>query len=66
MLKMFICPKCHNYRIVSRNPEPICFHCGDTLEKSGLDYIEFTNMSLEERVKYKTEFIKVNGITDKI
>ena len=25
MLRIFICPKCYNYRIVSRKPDAICF-----------------------------------------
>lgn len=58
MLKIFICPKCYNYRIVSRNPTAKCFHCGALLRESNIDYIEYTNMSGEQRSKYKDEFIK--------
>lgn len=58
MLRIFICPKCYNYRIVSRKPDAICFHCGETLHKSDLDYVEYIDMSEQERAKYKENFIK--------
>ncbi|NLP15972.1 MAG: hypothetical protein GX379_02870 [Clostridiales bacterium] len=58
MLKIFICPKCFNYRIVSRKPDAICFHCGATLHNSEIDYIAYSDMSEEERANYKQKFIK--------
>ena len=58
MLRIFICPKCYNFRIVSRNPDAICFHCGAKLHKSDLDYVEFIDMNEQERMKYKENFIK--------
>lgn len=67
MLRIFICPKCYNYRIVSRKPDAICFHCGAILHRSGLNYIEYTNMSEEERDKFKDSFIKrMMGYQEKI
>lgn len=58
MLRIFICPKCFNYRIVSRKPEAICFHCGAALYKSDLEYVEYADMSEKERARYKEKFIK--------
>jgi hypothetical protein len=58
MLHIFLCPKCFNYRIVSRNPDAICFHCGARLHKSDIDYVEYIDMSEKEREKYKQEFAK--------
>lgn len=58
MLHIFLCPKCFNYRIVSRKPDAICFHCGATLHKSDINYVEFIDMSEQEREKYKENFIK--------
>ncbi len=58
MLRIFICPKCFNYRIVSRKPEAICFHCGAALYKSDLEYAEYADMSEKERARYKEKFIK--------
>ena len=57
MLHIFICPKCFNFRIVSRKPDAICFHCGARLYKSDIDYIEYIDMSEQERDKYKESFI---------
>ncbi|TAH67243.1 MAG: DNA-directed RNA polymerase subunit M [Anaerolineaceae bacterium] len=57
MLHIFICPKCFNYRIVSRKPDAICFHCGATLHKSDIDYVEYIDMNEQERKKYKDKFI---------
>jgi hypothetical protein len=57
MLHIFLCPKCFNYRIVSRKPDAICFHCGARLHKSDIDYVEYIDMSEQERAKYKEGFI---------
>ena len=57
MLHIFLCPKCFNYRIVSRKPDAICFHCGATLYKSDIDYVEYIDMSEQERERYKEKFI---------
>ena len=57
MLHIFLCPKCFNYRIVSRKPDPICFHCGATLLKSDINYVEYIDMSKQERESYKEKFI---------
>ena len=58
MLHIFLCPKCYNYRIVSRKPDAICFHCGAPLYKSDINYVEYIDMSEDEREKYKESFIK--------
>lgn len=56
MLRIYICPKCYNFRMVSRKPDAVCFHCGSTLEKSELEYVEFMNMTEEERNTYKQSY----------
>lgn len=67
MLHIFLCPKCFNYRIVSRKPDAICFHCGAALYKSDINYIEYIDMSEQEREKYKESFIKrLNAYKDEI
>lgn len=58
MLRIYICPKCYNFRIVSRKPDAICFHCGTVLQKSELDYAEFVDMTEEQRERYKEKFVK--------
>lgn len=57
MLHIYICPKCFNYRIVSRNPDAVCFHCGAILFRSEIDYTEYIGMSEQDRLKYKEKFI---------
>ncbi|HHT98389.1 MAG TPA: DNA-directed RNA polymerase subunit M [Clostridiales bacterium] len=66
MLNMYICPKCLNYRIVSRNPNPECFHCGGHLDKTELDYIKFSEMEEEERNLYKENYKRTLNIKNKI
>ncbi len=56
MLRIYICPKCYNYRMVSRKPDAVCFHCGSTLDKCELEYIEFMNMTEEQRINYKENY----------
>ena len=58
MLRIFICPGCYNFRIVSRKPDAVCFHCGTTLEKSELEYTTYMNMSETERDDYKENYKK--------
>lgn len=58
MLRIYICPKCYNYRMVSRKPDAICFHCGSTLDKCEIEYMEFMNMTEEERNTYRENYKK--------
>ncbi len=58
MLRIYICPKCYNYRMVSRKPDAICLHCGATLDKCEVDYTEFVNMTDSDRMKYKENYKK--------
>ena len=56
MLRIYICPECYNFRMVSRKPDAVCFHCGTTLDKIELEYVEFMNMSEDERITYKDDY----------
>jgi hypothetical protein len=58
MLRIYICPKCYNFRMVSRKPDAICFHCGMNLVQCDLEYITYMNMTEEERNTYKENFKK--------
>lgn len=53
MLKIYICPKCFNYRIVSRKPDAICFHCGTNLIQCDLQYGAYMNMTEAERDEFR-------------
>ncbi len=56
MLRIYICPECYNFRMVSRKPDAICFHCGSVLEKCDLEYATYMNMTEEDRNSYKEDF----------
>lgn len=58
MLRIYICPKCFNFRMVSRKPSAICFHCGNTLTLCDLEYSRYMNMTEDERNIYKENFKK--------
>lgn len=57
MLRIYICPQCYNFRMVSRKPDAICFHCGTTLTQCKIDYSYYMNMTEEERNTYKLEYM---------
>jgi len=56
MLRIFICPDCYNFRIVSRKPDAICYHCGTPLVKSDLEYTTYMNMTEAARIIYKENY----------
>jgi len=56
MLRIYICPECYNFRMVSRKTDANCFHCGATLVKCDLDYSTFMNMSEAERITFKNNY----------
>jgi hypothetical protein len=58
MLKIYICPHCYNFRIVSRKPDAVCFHCGMILEQCDLDYGTYMNMTEEERNEFRNNLKK--------
>lgn len=57
MLRIYICPQCYNFRMVSRKPDAICFHCGAPLVKCDIEYSQYMVMTEEERNDYKGKFI---------
>lgn len=56
MLRIYICPKCYNFRMVSRKPDAICFHCGSTLDRCNVSYVDFMNMTEEDRNRFKEDY----------
>jgi hypothetical protein len=57
MLRIYICPQCYNFRMVSRKPDAICFHCGYSLVKCDMEYSQYMDMTELERTEYKEKFI---------
>jgi hypothetical protein len=58
MLRIYICPSCYNFRMVSRKPDAVCLHCGTTLERSELEYGAFMNMTEYDRNEFKDNYKK--------
>ncbi len=58
MINIYICPKCFNYRMVSRRPKPDCYHCSELLEKTDIEYEDYIYMTLEERDIYRQGYKK--------
>jgi hypothetical protein len=42
--------------MVSRKPDAVCFHCGTILEQCDLEYVDYMNMTENERNDYKQNF----------
>ena len=58
MLRIYICPKCYNFRMVTRKPDAVCLHCGMTLELSEIVYGDFINMTEKDREEFKENYKK--------
>jgi hypothetical protein len=58
MLRIYSFPKCYSYRMVSRKPDAICLHCGNTLDQCELEYGDFMNMNENNRINYKKNYKK--------
>jgi hypothetical protein len=57
MLRIYICPQCYNFRMVSRKPDAICFHCGSPLVRSDVEYSQYMDMTEAQRIEIKEKFI---------
>ncbi len=58
MLRIYICPICYNFRMVSRKTDAVCLHCGTTLNKCELEYGAFMNMTEIDRDEFKQDYRK--------
>lgn len=58
MLRIYICPQCYNFRMVSRKLDAICFHCGTKLMRCDVEYVDYMEMSEKERNGYRERFIE--------
>ena len=58
MLRIYICPKCFNFRMVSRKPDAICLHCGTTLDQCEIGYDKYMNMDEVDRNTYRENYKK--------
>lgn len=53
MLKVYICPICYNFRLVSKRSKADCLHCNHSLLPCSITYVTYSNLSEEERGQYK-------------
>lgn len=58
MLKIYICPECYNFKMVSKKNNCFCLHCSEELTECSVSYEDFSNMNQDERDKLK-ERLKV-------
>jgi transcription initiation factor TFIIIB Brf1 subunit/transcription initiation factor TFIIB len=58
MLRIYICPKCYNFRMVSRKPDAICLHCGEVLDQCEIEYGAYINMTENDRNEYRENYKK--------
>ena len=56
MILVYVCPNCQDMRIVSRRKEVSCTVCGHEMELSGLTFLEWSEMTQEERKEYSTQW----------
>lgn len=52
MILVYVCPDCQAVRIVSRRKEVPCTACGQKMEQSDLTFLEWSDMSPDERQRY--------------
>lgn len=55
MLKIYICPNCYNFRMISKKNNAICLHCLGELKACKISYDDFSNMNESEREKLRKE-----------
>lgn len=58
MLRIYICPKCYNFRMVSKKPDAVCLHCGNILDKIDIDYVDYINMTQSKRNELRENYKK--------
>ena len=56
MLRIYICPKCYNFRMVSRRPDAVCLHCGTVLDICDINYGEYINMTEKKRNEFRENY----------
>ena len=52
MLKIYICPRCYNIRMVSKKTNAVCLHCNQQLKQCDISYEKYTTLDDGERKEY--------------
>lgn len=63
MLKIYICPECYNFRMVSKKNNAVCLHCSESLKVCTISYDDYSNLDELERGKLK-ERLKVKILSE--
>ena len=58
MLRIYICPNCYNFRMVSKRPDAVCLHCGTVLDICDIDYTDYINMTEKKRNEFRENYKK--------
>lgn len=61
MLKVYICPTCYNFRLVSKRSKAYCLHCNHSLVPCNMTYVTYSNLNDEERGQYRA-YLKTKKI----
>lgn len=56
MILVYVCPNCQDLRIVSRRKEVACTACGQEMELSSLTFLEWSEMTQDERKEYGAQW----------
>lgn len=66
-MKIYICPKCGQFRETSRRKEVVCYRCGSetAMEPIKLSMEEYFNMTKEEREEYAKSWLYIHGCLHK-
>ncbi|WP_147369368.1 hypothetical protein [Lachnotalea sp. AF33-28] len=58
MIRVFVCEKCHKYRIVSKRLTADCHECGSRMTVCDMPYVEWVELDMQDRENYIETFIK--------
>lgn len=58
MMKVYLCPECGVFRIVSRRKQVECLNCGAVMAPAKLDFLEYTELSPGEREAYAAKWLE--------
>lgn len=65
MILVYVCPHCQDMRIVSRRKEVLCTVCGNKMELSDLTFLQWSEMTLEERKEYGIQWCEQRKLDNK-
>ena len=64
MILVYVCPCCQSVRIASRRKDVFCTECGQEMELSDLTFLEWSEMSAEQRKTYGEQWCSKKKIKE--